>query len=538
LILPALLLVISFYFRKSAGEYFLSIGANNVPNYDPAYVYLINSLNLAKGVLVSHIDHPGTSVQLIGALIIKTLYYFQGVKADIVEDVFFRPEFYLIRMNFIFVLLNSIVLAILGFVSFKKIGNIYKALFLQLTPFGFSVIYYKITDVTAEAMIVFSVILYVTVIISYIYENELSESKSLRYAVLFGLVCGFGMVSKILFFSLLIIPVLLIKKFSNKIILLSVSILTFTIIFYSAVHTEGISFFAHWILNLITHSGRYGEGNEDFIETTNMVSNLNSIFIKNPLFTLSYLLISTLLILSFFKSFKLKIKNNKNYTLLVGLFLTMTLHTIIVLKHFGVHYMIPVFLLSITGLFVSLGIYSDIVPVLNSRKKIYFSVITLFVLIFTVYNFTIIRKDRREFNYTKYESYKIENYIKENYNDPIVVCTYGCSDKAFALYIGNSYAGIKTTEYNKILINQFPNHLMYNRWINKFDDLGILKDIESKLIRANKFLFLCDEKSVLDNFIDNVKQITGKPNAIYKVAFNNIRGETVYEIILDPSINK
>lgn len=43
-------------------------------NLGPECVYLVNALNFAMFKTVGHYDHPGTPLQLLGAIIIKTGY--------------------------------------------------------------------------------------------------------------------------------------------------------------------------------------------------------------------------------------------------------------------------------------------------------------------------------------------------------------------------------------------------------------------------------------------------------------------------------
>src|SRR4029079_1248187 len=67
LLLPALLIVVAFQIRTASGPYWFS------ENLDPSYAYLLNSLNISNLHRPNHIDHPGTPVQTLGAVIIRIL---------------------------------------------------------------------------------------------------------------------------------------------------------------------------------------------------------------------------------------------------------------------------------------------------------------------------------------------------------------------------------------------------------------------------------------------------------------------------------
>src|SRR5262245_45496798 len=62
-LVPIAGLIVSILLVSSHGPYYY--GAN----FDPDYCYLLNSLNLLTFHEPAHIDHPGTTVQILGAII-------------------------------------------------------------------------------------------------------------------------------------------------------------------------------------------------------------------------------------------------------------------------------------------------------------------------------------------------------------------------------------------------------------------------------------------------------------------------------------
>src|SRR6266496_3808181 len=67
--IPVLFFGIASVFNSGRGPFYCGY------YYDPDYNYLFNALNLSLGFRPEHIDHPGTTVQLFGAAIIKTLNF-------------------------------------------------------------------------------------------------------------------------------------------------------------------------------------------------------------------------------------------------------------------------------------------------------------------------------------------------------------------------------------------------------------------------------------------------------------------------------
>lgn len=111
-------------------------------------------------------------------------------------------------------------------------------------------------------------------------------------------------------------------------------------------------------------------------------------------------------------------------------------------------------------------------------------------------------------------------YLKEHYDNSLVVDTMGSSNLAPAFYYGVSLSGTPQDSYYNILNDQFPNSLVYIRWIEKkFVTPESLDVIRSKLTGNQKFIFLCDNQEILNEFMADLKKLTDKPNAEFKKVF-------------------
>ena len=100
IILPAFLFITSRIIKDAQGPYYLNFS-------DPSYAYLISSLNLARGFNIVYTDHPGTTVQVIGAITIKVYYLLSNKNTDLARDVLMRPEDYLLFMNGVLIMYSS-----------------------------------------------------------------------------------------------------------------------------------------------------------------------------------------------------------------------------------------------------------------------------------------------------------------------------------------------------------------------------------------------------------------------------------------------
>src|SRR3989338_8023218 len=97
-IIPFIVAVSAFFFRQAAGPYWLG------PNFDPSYIYLMNSMYLLDGITPIFVDHPGTTVELLGAAVIKCLT-FGLTSAQRLDRVITDPEYLLHAIHYLFITL-------------------------------------------------------------------------------------------------------------------------------------------------------------------------------------------------------------------------------------------------------------------------------------------------------------------------------------------------------------------------------------------------------------------------------------------------
>lgn len=120
-VLIFLILTLGSYVR---GPYYL---ANN---QDPAYLYLLNSLNVANLIPAGHTDHPGSAVQLVGAIVLRMIHFltFQG---SFSEQVLIHSEFYLKCLHLLFIGVTSVSVFFLGYFIYLRSEKIIQAILLQ-----------------------------------------------------------------------------------------------------------------------------------------------------------------------------------------------------------------------------------------------------------------------------------------------------------------------------------------------------------------------------------------------------------------------
>lgn len=320
-------------------------------DYDPAYAYLFNSLNITNGLAPGHYDHPGTNMQELGAVVLKVTWMIDhhGGK-DLTEAVIKQPEHYLRILNVCVALLGSIVILLLGIVLFRFTGNIWYSLLFQATPFISGLILYNgFTRLSQESMLMASSLALAAFTVAWFFKEDHYSQK--KWSLVFGMICGFGLVSKIIFLPLMLIPLLLLAKNRYRIrfiIVTGITFLTLTIpiiIRYPSM--------AWWFVNLLIHSGIYGTGEISVVDIPHYPSALKLLLTGNPLYSAIFLLSGiSLLVLLIRNRFNKSALLKREILVLAGIFIVQAAGFIITAKHPKMAYLLPYECLSAVTLIV------------------------------------------------------------------------------------------------------------------------------------------------------------------------------------------
>jgi hypothetical protein len=522
-----MLIAVSIFCKISVGEYYLG------GFYDPAYAYLMNSLNLSQlsGYGVGHFDHPGTTVQTAGAIVIKIFYLFGNTGNDIATDVISRPEYYLSRINFTFIIVTGAALYILGIAAYRKFNNIYAALILQLTPFFPPTVYDHFADVSSESLFIVAIILFLAAVISYTDFKETDSKSRIKNSLILGLVCGFGLAGKIIFLPLVIIPLMLIRQFKFKLLFLFFTVLFFLMFVYPALTMENAAKYVNWISGIATHSGKYGSGQESVIDSSTYFVNLKNIFFNDLSFSFTYTVILFTLAAGLILKIQKRFKNNFYFTLSAGIFCAMTIQIILVAKHFDPRYMITVNMLSVTGLTAVCFIAADYYTGAVSKKINFF--ITAAIIFFSSYRLILMYSSYSEYSHSRDESRKINSFVEDNFKDLPLVYSNLINNQVYSLYFGTDWAGSQQKRYISIIQNLHKEYYYFDRYAGDF----ILTDLTSlnKMVSSSdKILFQSDTDEMRDRFMVKLKSLTKNDQLVSKEIYSNDNGEKLYEIRLKP----
>ncbi|MBL8005885.1 MAG: hypothetical protein JNJ56_00010 [Ignavibacteria bacterium] len=533
LIFPVSLYFTGIILRNVQGPYYLNF-------YDPSYVYLINSLNMAQlsGFGVGHFDHPGTTVQVLGAFTVRIFHLIGQVHSDIAADVLSRPEAFLHVENRFFILLNSAALLFLGIFTFRITGNVILSLLIQLTPFTSEEIFYGLIIVTPDNLLVFTSVFLVALLVYYIFRIDIRSDTPFYFIILLALVCGFGLDTKLNFLPLFVISFFIVKGFKRKMIFTLLTILFFTVFFFPVI--SNYDKFLTWIESLFLKSGHYGKGDSTVIDTSTFTGNLFLIFKKDKFFLLIY--IFTLITLAVSPVMKLNFSDTARYfrfkkdiKLLTVIFLSVNLHIFLVAKHYAQYYMIPSFVLSVFNLVLIVFIWSDYLKKYEISLR-FNAVFLVLILIISVQGFLKIYYSYYEGEYQKNEAVRIYEYVRNNYVNDLVIPAFGSANQECALAFGASYAASQKSRYNNILSENQKTQFFYNPWSKKLYNISGLSDSEEmQEIKGNykRIILQINEYGSVNDFTKLLESNYGLKNISASKVFSNGNKESVYEIRFD-----
>ncbi|MFC1849292.1 hypothetical protein ACFL27_03690 [candidate division CSSED10-310 bacterium] len=458
LILPLMMVLVCLCLIEARGPFWLG------KNWDPSYGYLLNSLNLARLKGVGLREHPGTPVQSTGAIVLRTVHCLRFfANGSLQADVLTNPEIYMAMLNKFYLLLNTLTLFILGLVTFKFTKDLMISFLVQFSPFfSGTILLFGLADVRPEAFLLVSSLIFLVLLVFYVHnfqeENTIYHipcipklSPHSLFTFCFSIVSGFGMASKVTFFPLLIIPLLILPKYKYKIFYVLGTILSFIFFTLPIVHEYGVLY--NWLRGLVIHSGSHGRGSLAFIDPSLYVANFKHIVLHNAPFSIVLLLSLSILMVSFcLPRFRKISKGNINFKILSGVSLSQLVGLLMVAKHYRpweIYYLLPALCMSgMTLLLITLCL-RDIGQNLKMeekggslRAKIGQSifkmngswVINLLIISIICYA----RIDEVRMYYSKYsemktESLKVYAQVEHDYKDYAKIYTLNSSSPAFAL---------------------------------------------------------------------------------------------------------
>lgn len=482
---------------------------------DPNYIYLMNGLNIIKWQPVGHVDNPGTPVMELCAAVISVSQLISPVPSgDIVQDVLNDPERYMGIIRVVLVLLGALAIFFAGCVVYRSTKDLFAALLVQITPFlSVTLMDVAWSKVSPEPLLFFTAILFSALLVKQYSDENLKPGK---YVWLYALLAGFGLATKATFLPLLIIPLWVLPGWAPKFRYFILTIISFFIFIIPAI--PAFIYMIGWFQNLITHSGIYGQGDQNFVDAAAYTRALRDIFINNKIFSLitllSVLYIPAALLITGLRSRM----RSKPLSFLTAILLANLLSVIIVAKHYHQnHYLLPILALSGVSVYFLVINLSTLFAWKHLLRSLQISFLVLFAGLILFRYVPAMKKFNYWYKATNQETESVNENIAGNFSNHKKIYYFPNSINVYsALAFGNAYSASRNLTEIKA---QYPDILLYNSFERTINFWGAELSLNTVISEFGEdILFLCPALSQSE--VDEISKSVMPLQNVYK-GFNH-----------------
>ena len=458
--IPVGLFILSLLLISDLGPYYLG------RNQDPEYVYLINSLNILNFSAPHHVDHPGTTLHVLSALVILGRWLLGcalGSCESLIDSVLRDPEKYLRIVNIFLNILIATGVFLVGLKILRACKALLPALAFQITTLLFFNIYKSLTRVSPEPLLVFAVFMLILVLIPEVFAGDPIESSvnGKKRAIITGIALGFGVVTKVTFLPLILI-ILLFQGFKKK----KLALIGFfgSFIFFTLPIISKYNIMFSWLKSLFVHTGRYGSGSFGVIDINQLPLNLKGLILNAP-----FLFISLGFYMFFYFMLRINRAGEDSYLIKRGQrllwigCLVIFVQIAITVKHPGAHYLLSAMVF--TGL---LNAFIVFFVLKLSRRDFLSRFLVMLISCFLIAGFSFssirIAKWSKVISYSQLKDKEMLNSLN-TMKDCFKVGYYRTPQIEYALALGNYWSDNK---YVAELMQLYPDSIFYNIWSKNF----------------------------------------------------------------------
>jgi hypothetical protein len=446
--------------------------------FENPYNYLFNSLLLLEGRAPTAIEHPGTTTQVFGAVILRASSLQSN--HDLIASVLRDPEKYISVLHSALLIFTVLTLWIAPWLTALALKDYVVGVLIQAPSLFYSVlIFYGILFGPDLMVVPFSIVAVCCCILSVIPSEALTrrtilfgisdESSSTRLAqipllaTLAGLVCAVGVATKLTFFPLLLVSLLCCRSKKN--------LLAFTLAF-----GFGLAFallpiysqllrFGTWALNLGIHSGKYDSGAVGLPQANVYLTSLLTLVQTEPL-VIIIPITSTVVVIAFaFLLRKQSLTHAINWQTSLALFGIQVISLLLIAKESGVHYLIPLSLTTGLSLVFLLRAIRSAGRSAFERALGWIALVGLLALggksfiEETPATYAQLKEQKADY-------LRLYRHAREIAKNDVRVDYFFSDSPVGALYYGNSFAG---HAFGPLLNSLYPNSLFFNVFNGKFE---------------------------------------------------------------------
>ena len=244
--IPVMVVLFATELRRVGGPYYFA------DNTDPAYAYLLNSTLAAQLQSPAMSQHPGATVFLTSAPLIRLTHLVTGHN-PLPDDVLLHPELYLQVISHMQVAFYGLAILFVGWMILRHTGRLTYAICMQATPLMVCSIFYYIKRASPEPIM----LIVGTVLVAAVFLYLMSDDPVLRRRWIWLQIAmvGLGMATKVTFAPLAILPLFAIKGWKSKTIYAVLSLVVFVLALFPVFAT--IDKFPQFMVEIIANRDLY-----------------------------------------------------------------------------------------------------------------------------------------------------------------------------------------------------------------------------------------------------------------------------------------
>ena len=524
-IVPIVMFITIKNLKQINGDYYLW-------QFDQPYSFLSNVLNNHLNISEGFENRQGATIQvsglpavLFGLTVANAFYIVEGKDTSLVNDGLKRPEVYLSFLNSLYLLLSCGALCLLGWLVMTNRENIWESVFIQLSLFTSLNVMLVMVYVSLESFQIIITLVLAALLCHYYFKS--SSSSVLRFDKLgigISILIGTAIATKLNYFPLFFLPFFLFAGIKNKLYYSLIVVLVY-FVFTIPLLLQNSGIFK-WILKLFIHTGKYGQGEPNIVDTGMFISNCKIIISSEEYFIFSIILSLTSLLLFKLKSPQvISAKSLVAFKIVLGSSVSSLLNVFIVSKHHSAIYLIPSLILSNFSIYFSLQLFSETIQ-LNLRQ-LHKLIFPFLIIANTLYAASKYADLDEIIFWNNKESVKTERFLEENYSKDLWILAYSSSHPESAISYMTVY---NSGTYKKILEGKLKNKIYFSPWTNSFRNLCNEAEATSIIRKHNKLIYLTRGEESVIPLMDSLKHRYGIKTIEHEEVFRDSVNHFVYEI--------
>jgi hypothetical protein len=496
LIVPLVFFIAVSLLTKAKGPQWIAY------NFENPYSYLMNSLLLATGRAPSSIEHPGTTTQLFGAIVLKVSSI--GSADDLVTSVVQHPERYIRTVHRALLIFTALILWLGPWITATALRSLIVGLLIQIPCLFYQVLLNYGTLFGSDLMVVPFSVMAICCCTLLVAPSAPPPSLQILFgitdrstnfgaarliaipliATIAGLVCAFGIVTKLDFFPLVLLSLVCCQRIRNLtgfVVAFVVGLLFALLPIYSQLPRM-----VAWIFGLVIHSERYGSGPVGLPSSDVYFSSLKELLDSAPLLVIIPIVSVLVLVAAHFIPAQSRPARTVPLRLFLAVFAVQLTSLLTVAKHPAAHYLIPLSITTGLNLVLVLFAFQTGGPSAVRRAIGWLALASLLAVGITnfVQETPDLYADLREKTADYLRLYKRAKEIASN-NQRV---DYFFSDSPeFALCYGNDFAA---KAFGQVLTQNYPGRLFFNIFDSKFETFTDYIDPKVELQKYDHLYFL------------------------------------------------